>query len=540
MMESPLDVWLLFGHATTHHADVEVVSAGVDRPTRRSTYAEWAGRAQQLMHALDALGVAPGGVVGSLAWNSVDHLESYFAVPATGRVLHTLNLRLSPEELAFVVDDGGDETILADPDLLPLLVKARDIGGLRAVKSVVVFGDELPDTEAAGAGLPGLVTSAELLAGRPTVYERRAIDEQSPLGICHTSGTTGRPKGVVYTHRSTVLHSLVAATGAGFSLGPSDCVLPIVPMFHANAWGLPYAATAVGAKQVFLAGSLDAAFLLDLLAAEQITVAAGVPTVWLELVDELERRDARLPALRHVVSGGAQPPRALIRRLRERGVALLQAWGMTETSPLASVAWPKHAMRGWDAEQVLDEASCQAGLPLPTVDLAIRDDEGNDLDWDGDAMGPLLVRGPYVADRYLHDREAERFDGGWFATGDVAVGTPRGYFRIADRTKDLIKSGGEWISSVDMEAALMALPQVAEAAVIAVPDPKWQERPLACVVLRAGADLDVEAMRAHLIAAGFAKWQLPDRVELVTAIPRTSVGKFDKKALRAQFAEVTA
>jgi fatty-acyl-CoA synthase len=542
MMDMPLDVWLLFGHATTHHADVEVVSAGVDRPTRRSTYAEWAARAQQLMHALDALGVAPGGVVGSLAWNSVDHLESYFAVPATGRILHTLNLRLSPEELAYVVDDGGDEVILADADLLPLLVKARDIGGLRAVKSVVVFGTELPGTEAAGAGLPGLVTSAELLAGCPDTYERRPIDEQSPLGICYTSGTTGRPKGVVYTHRSTVLHSLVAATGAGFSIGPSDCVLPIVPMFHANAWGLPYAATAVGAKQVFLAGSLDAAFLLGLLTEEEVTVAAGVPTVWLELADELDRRDARLPALRHVVSGGAQPPRALIRRLRARGVGLLQAWGMTETSPLASVAWPKHGMRHWDAEQVLGEASCQAGLPLPTVDLAIRDEEhGAELPWDGTSMGPLLVRGPYVVDRYLHDHDHERFADGWFATGDVAVGTSRGYFRIADRTKDLIKSGGEWISSVDMEAALMALPQVAEAAVVAVPDPKWQERPLACVVLRDGAGLEIDEVRAHLVTSGFAKWQLPDRVELVTAIPRTSVGKFDKRALRARYTtEVTA
>jgi fatty-acyl-CoA synthase len=537
MMDLPLDVWQLFGHATTHHADVEVVSAGVDRPTRRSTYAEWAGRAQQLMHALDDLGLAPGAVVGTLAWNSVDHLESYFAVPATGRVLHTLNLRLSPEELAYIVDDAGDEAVLVDPDLVPLLAKARDTGGLRGLKHVVVFGDELPDVD-----LPGLTMSTELLAGRPDTYERPRLDELSPLGICYTSGTTGRPKGVVYTHRSTVLHSLVAATGAGFAIGPGDCVLPIVPMFHANAWGLPYAATAVGAKQTFLAGSLDAAFLVDLLAAEEVTVAAGVPTVWLELVDELERRGTTLPALRHVVSGGAQPPRALIRRLRERGVPLLQAWGMTETSPLASVAWPKHGMRHWDPDRVLDEVSSQAGLPLPTVDLAIRDETGGaDLDWDGEAMGALLVRGPYVIDRYLHDHDPDRFADGWFATGDVAVGTPGGYFRIADRTKDLIKSGGEWISSVDMEASLMALPEVAEAAVIAIPDPKWQERPMACVVLRDGAELDVAAVTAHLLAAGFAKWQLPDRIELVTAIPRTSVGKFDKKALRARYAtEVSA
>jgi fatty-acyl-CoA synthase len=300
---------------------------------------------------------------------------------------------------------------------------------------------------------------------------------------------------------------------------------------------------------VFLGGSLDASLLVDLFLSEDVTVAAGVPTVWLEVADELDRRDISPPALRHVVSGGAQPPRALIQRLRDRGIPLLQAWGMTETSPLASVAWPKHSMRGWDAERVLDEASCQAGLPLPTVDLTIRaEDGGDELPWDGEAMGRLLVRGPYVVDSYLHGRGAEQFvvDGAqgqevsWFATGDVAVGTPGGYFRIADRTKDLIKSGGEWISSVDMEAALMAVPEVAEAAVVAIPDPKWQERPLACVVLRDGAALDVDTVRQHLLAAGFAKWQLPDRVEVIDAIPRTSVGKFDKKVLRARFSDATA
>ncbi len=548
MMDMPLDVWQLFAHAATHFADVEIVSAVSGGGVERTTYGEFAGRTQQLMHALDALGVDAQAPVGTLAWNSERHLEAYFAVPATGRVLHTLNLRLSLEELAFVIDDAGDQAILADPDLLPLLVKARGVTGLQSLRQVVVLGDEMPDVD-----LPGLVTSAELLAGRPQTYERRPIPEETPLGICYTSGTTGRPKGVVYTHRSTVLHALAVATGAGFSLGPIDCVLPVVPMFHANAWGMPYAATAVGAKQVFLAGSLDCTQLVDLIATEEVTVTAGVPTVWLEVVDELERRDLALPALRHIVCGGAQPPRALIARLRDRGIPLLQAWGMTETSPLASVAWPKHGMRHWPANRVLDAASCQAGLPLPTVDLTICAEDGtDDLPWDGEAMGRLLVRGPYVVDGYLHGRGQEQFvapraqDGVapraqgtepvWFATGDVAVGTPNGYFRIADRTKDLIKSGGEWISSVDMEAALMALPEVAEAAVVAVPDPKWLERPLACVVLRDGAALDVERVRAHLLDAGFAKWQLPDRVEPVTALPRTSVGKFDKKALRAQFA----
>ena len=532
MMDIPLDAWLLFAHAESHYADVEIVSATADGSVERRTYGEFAARTQQLMHALDGLDLAPGAVVATLAWNSGRHLEAYFAVPCTGRVLHTLNLRLSPEELAFIIDDAGDEAIIVDADLVPLLAKARAAGGLGKVRHVVVMGG---DTD---ADLPGLIAYDELLANRPTSYPPRHSAEDAPLGICYTSGTTGRPKGVVYTHRSTVLHALAVATGAGFSIGPSDCVLPVVPMFHANAWGMPYAATAVGAKQVFLAGSLDCGLLVDLMRDEAVTVAAGVPTVWLDVAGELERRDVALPALRHIVCGGAQPPSALITRLRARGIPLLQAWGMTETSPLASVAWPKHHMRDWDDDRLLAEASCQAGLPLPSVDLAIRDEiSGDEAPWDGAAMGRLLVRGPYVVDGYLHGRGAEQFEDGWFATGDVAVGTPGGYFRIADRTKDLIKSGGEWISSVDMEAALMALPEVAEAAVIAVPDPKWLERPLACVVLRDGASLALDRVHAHLADAGFAKWQLPDRVEVISAIPRTSVGKFDKKLLRAQFAD---
>jgi fatty-acyl-CoA synthase len=267
-------------------------------------------------------------------------------------------------------------------------------------------------------------------------------------------------------------------------------------------------------------------------------VAAGVPTVWLEVVEEMARRGARPQALRHIVCGGARPPAALTARLRrDFGIPLLQAWGMTETSPLATVAWPKHHMTGYDDERLIDEVASQAGLPLPTVDVAIREEDGTgDVDWDGETMGRLLVRGPYVVDSYLRREGAECFEDGWFVTGDVAVGLPNGYFHIADRTKDLIKSGGEWISSVDMESALMALPDVAEAAVIAIPDPKWQERPLACVAVRDGVSFDEESAREHLLAAGFAKWQLPDRFEVVAAIPRTSVGKFDKKVLRRKFA----
>jgi fatty-acyl-CoA synthase len=323
------------------------------------------------------------------------------------------------------------------------------------------------------------------------------------------------------------------------SIGPGDAALPQVPMFHANAWGMPYAATAVGAKQVFFAGALEPVAFVDLLAAERVTVAAGVPTVWLGVADELARRGGGLPDLRHIICGGAQPPRALIERYAsEFGLRIVQAWGMTETSPLASVAWPQERMRDWPEDKITSAARTQAGLPLPGVEVSVRDDHGHPVPADGESMGDLYVRGPWVVDGYLNGLGTDAFsDDGWFRTGDVAVASPDGYFVIADRTKDLIKSGGEWISSVDMEARVMEMAGVTEAAVIAIPDPKWQERPLVCVVVQPGTEITVEQIRDHLVEGGFAKWQLPDRVECIEAVPKTSVGKFDKKVLRARFAE---
>jgi fatty-acyl-CoA synthase len=534
MMDVQLNAWLLFEHAPLHYPSTEVVTQLPSREVHRYTYADYGRRTQQLMHALDRLGLERGVPVATLAWNGYRHLECYFAVPCTGRVLHTLNLRLSPEDLGYIIGHAKDKAIFVDADLLPLLEKVHADGGLTGVDHVVVLGSDVPDSS-----LSGLIAYEDLLSDAPERYAPIDIPESTPLGLCYTSGTTGRPKGAVYTHRSTFLHSLAASSVAGIGMGPQDSVLPVVPMFHANAWGMPHAAVAVGAKQVFSAGALDPAALVDLMIDERVTVTGGVPTVWLAVADELSKRGARLPDVRHAMCGGSQPPRSLIERFRQEfGLPIVQAWGMTETSPLASVAWPKEHMRDWDEDRLTTVVRTQAGIPLPGVNVTIRDDNDEDVPWDGTTMGALLVRGPWVVDSYLYGDGAEQFTtDGWFRTGDVAIGSPDGYFVIADRTKDLIKSGGEWISSVDMEAAIMAMPQVLEAAVIAVPDPKWQERPMACVVPRQGEQVTVDEVRTHLEASGFAKWQLPDRVEIIDTVPKTGVGKFDKKVLRARFSD---
>ena len=533
MMDVQLNSWLLFSHVAAHHGDVEIVSRFPGGEMHRYRYRDMARRAQQLMHVLDDLGVPPRARVATLAWNHYRHLECYFGIPCAGRVLHTLNLRLSPAELAFIVGDAEDRVILVDPDLLPLVQQVAAEGGLESVEHVIVLGDAVPE----GAP-PGAKAYEALLAAQPEIYTPIDIPEGSPFGMCYTSGTTGRSKGVVYTHRSVFLHSMAVCTAAAMSVGPQDCALPVVPMFHAMAWGLPHAAAAAGAKLVFLAGALDVAALADLLDEERVTVSAGVPTVWLELTGELERRGRAPSALQRLVVGGSQPPRQLIERyLEDFGIPILQAWGMTETSPLASVAIPRHEWHALADDEVTTRGRCQAGLPMFGLDISVRDPDGNEVPADGETMGDLYVRGPWVAASYWKGAGADQFEDGWFHTGDVAIKSRDGYFVIADRTKDMIKSGGEWISSVDMEGHIMAMAQVAEAAVVAVPDPKWQERPLACVVPRPGASVTLEELRTHLETQGWARWQLPDRLEIIAEVPRTSVGKFDKKVLRARFAD---
>jgi fatty-acyl-CoA synthase len=529
MMPVQLNAWLLFHNARAHFGNTEIVSkerGGL----HRYTYDEFTRRTEQLMHALDALDIAPGERVATLAWNHYRHLECYFAVPCTGRMLHTLNLRLSLEDLAYIIEHADDRAIFVDPDQVATLERLAPVLG--RVHHIVVLG-EVPRST-----LPNLVAYEDLIRGRPDRYPRRDIPEDTPLGLCYTSGTTGRPKGVVYTHRSTFLHSLVATSAASIGLGPSDAVMPIVPMFHANAWGIAHAAVMVGAKIVMCGRDHDPASLVDLLQRERVTLSAGVPTIWFGVADELTRRSIKLPDLRRALVGGSQPPTSLIERYRrEFGIALLQAWGMTETSPLASLAQPKEAMRDWPEDRLTEAVRAQAGLPLPGISVTIRGTDGAETPRDGKTMGDLLVRGPWVADSYYKGEGREQFtDDGWFRTGDVAIASSDGYFVIGDRTKDLIKSGGEWISSVDMERAIMALPEVAEAAVIAIPDDKWQERPLACIAVRSGHQLGLPRVHAHLKDHGFASWQLPDRIEIIDAVPKTSVGKFDKKALRARYA----
>ena len=530
IMDEQLTTWLLFDHVERHFGDVEIVTQRQDGERHRYQYAEMATRTYSLMNALDTLGISEGGRFATLAWNSFEHLECYFGVPGTGRVLHTLNSRLSLDDLTFIINDAEDEAIIFAPDLLEVVTALAP--HVPTVRHFIIMGDHLPtDTPI------NLLSYEELLAASSQRYPRKNFSEYTPAGLCYTSGTTGRPKGALYTHRSTYLHAQACASGAGMQIGPSDCVLPVVPMFHANAWGMVYAGISVGAKIVFGPPRFDPPSFLKLLREERVTVTGGVPTVWIALAEELAANPTPLPDLREIICGGSQPPVPLIKRYRDEfGLRIVQAWGMTETSPLASIARPKHHMRDLDPDTILTTVQSQGGTPLCGIAISLRDADGNEVPFDGSTMGNLYVRGAWVVDSYTKNRSSESFTAdGWFQTGDVAIGNPAGYFTIVDRTKDLIKSGGEWISSVAMEGALMGIDGVVESAVIAVPDPKWQERPLPFLVLAPGATITLEMIHTHLLNAGFAKWQLPERFETIDSVPRTSVGKFDKKVLRQPY-----
>ncbi|MBI5279475.1 MAG: long-chain-fatty-acid--CoA ligase [Burkholderiales bacterium] len=536
MMAAPLSLNHLLERAGKLFAANEIVSRLPDKTLRRHSYGEFYRRARALAHALQGAGLRKGDRVATLSWNHHAHLECYFGIPAAGGVMHTLNLRLSPDEIGWIAGNAEDRFLIVDDVLLPLY---KQFAHLHKFEKVIVF-------PFSGAAVPAGFDDYEALLARadPDGFSYAGHDEDDPVAMCYTSGTTGRPKGVVYSHRSTVLHTLVASLGDFWGLRGTDVVLPVTPMFHANCWGMPYGVVMMGVKVVFPGPHLHPEDLLDLMQLEPPTLSLGVPTIWLGLIQAFDAAQSagspnhgrwKLPRGMKSMVGGAAVPESLIRAFDRHGVWIKQGWGMTETSPVCTVAYPRDEL-GEATDDVKYARAATAGVPVPLVDLRVWGDEG-ELPWDGKSVGEIQVSGPFITGSYHRvPVEPDKFTAdGWLRTGDVAAVDELGFVRITDRTKDLVKSGGEWISSVDLENALMGHPAVAEAAVIAIPDEKWSERPLACVVLKQGAQATAADFAPHLLKHGFAKWQLPDRYEFIDAIPRTSTGKFWKLKLRERF-----
>ncbi|WP_030409021.1 long-chain fatty acid--CoA ligase [Streptomyces albus] len=533
----PLLVSRILTHGSTVHGRSRITTWTGEGEPRRQSFAETGARAAQLAHALrDELGVRPGDVLGTLMWNNAEHVEAYFAVPSMAAVLHTLNLRLPAEQLAFIVNHARDRVILVNGSLLPLL--APLLPRLSTVEHLVVVGPG--DTSLLEGCAPRVHEYEHLLAGRPTSYDWPQVDERTPAAMCYTSGTTGDPKGVVYSHRSVYLHSMQVNMAESMGLTTADTTLPVVPMFHVNAWGLPHAVFMTGVGLLLPDRFLQPAPLAEMIEAERPTHAAAVPVIWQGLLAELAATPRDISSLRTVTIGGSACPPSMMRAFEERhGVRVCHAWGMTETSPLGSLA---HPPGGLSPEEEWPYRITQGRFPAG-VEARLAAPDGGFAPWDGTSPGELEVRGPWIAAAYFGGagepplRPEDRFSpDGWLRTGDVGVISPDGYLTLTDRAKDVIKSGGEWISSVELENALMAHEAVAEAAVIAVPDDKWGERPLAAVVLKEGREaVPYEELRAFL-AGSVAKWQLPERWTTLDAVPKTSVGKFDKKVLRARYA----
>jgi len=528
MQEVPLSIPMILRRARDFFPDRLVISRRADRSIVRTPYGEVIMRAGRLAKALRALGVRDGERVATLAWNHQRHLEAYFGVPSMGAVLHTLNLRLHPSDLAYIINHAEDQVVLVDQVLWPLWEKVQPYV---KVQHVVVMrdGDELP---------PGTIDYESLLAnadGGEFAFDD--CDERTAAAMCYTSGTTGRPKGVLYSHRSMLLHTLMSMSSDGAAICERDVMLPVVPMFHVNAWGFPYTTAFVGASQVHPGPHLDPASLLELMAGERVTMAAGVPTIWLGILQALDQKPGHwdLSAMRMTLVGGAAPPEAMIRGFKERhGVVVQQGWGMTEMSPIGSVSRLQRKHDDLPSHEQFRQLA-RAGYPVPGVEVRARSEEGV-VPWDGTTMGELEVRGPWIVREYYRPEDVvtQFTDDGWFRTGDIVTIAPDGCLTIADRAKDVIKSGGEWVSSVAVEGALMGHADVFEAAVVGLPHPRWSERPFAVVVRKPGTMVDEQALKAW-IAERFASWWVPDEIVFVESIPKTGTGKVQKSAIREQY-----
>ncbi|MEQ8859817.1 MAG: long-chain fatty acid--CoA ligase [Pseudomonadales bacterium] len=531
MQHTPLLMSNILDRGAKVAPNEEIVTA-TENGVRRQTYKQTRDRAHQLAHALADAGIGIGDRVGTFMWNGSRHLEAYHAVAGMGAVLHTLNIRLSDHDLEYIIDHAQDKVIIVDADVLPLLEKLN--GRMPSVERVIVAvedGFEDWTTE-----LPNPVDYEAFIAGKPTDYDWPQIDENSPLGLCYTSGTTGNPKGVEYEHRSQYLHTMTQCMTDSMGLSATDCLLGIVPMFHAMGWGLPWSALMLGCKQVMPHRFMDPKRLIQLVAEESVTVSAGVPTIWqgVKALYEADPGQYDLSALSRVTCGGSAPPPSLIRWYSDRlGVEMIQGWGMTETSPLATLSrrvMKRSQLNISEDDQFANVA--KAGQVMPGIEVEIFDDTFQRLPHDGETVGEILIRGPWICSEYYNDPQPEKFHDGWLITGDVGKIDAEEYLIISDRSKDLVKSGGEWISSVDLENHIVALDGVAQACVVAQPHPKWDERPVALVVLQPHAKVSKEVILEH-VAKNFAKWQLPDDVLFVDAIPLTSTGKMNKKVVRA-------
>jgi 3-(methylthio)propionyl---CoA ligase len=527
MQSQPLLISSLIDFADRHHGETEIVSRRVEGDMHRTTWRGVAARARQVAHALDGLNLLFSDRVATLAWNGYRHLELYFGVSGSGRVLHTLNPRLHPDQIAWIANHAEDQVLCFDMTFLPIVQAIH--AKCTTIRHWVALcdADKLPpDT-----GIPNLVSYESFIAGKPTTYEWPSFDENSASSMCYTSGTTGNPKAALYSHRSTILHAYAAALPDVMCLSARDSVLPVVPMFHVNAWGIPYSAALVGAKLVFPGPALDGKSVYELMEAEQVNYSAGVPTVWQMLLGHLKANNLRFSSLKRTVIGGSACPPAMIHAFRdEYGVEVLHAWGMTEMSPLGTLCTLKNKHLAMSPEEQM-KIRLKQGRAIYGVDLKIVDDQGRELPWDGKAFGDLYVKGPWTVREYFKGEGGDPLVNGWFPTGDVATIDADGYVQITDRSKDVIKSGGEWISSIDVENIAVAHPAVAMAACVGMKHPKWDERPIVAVVKKPGAQLTGEEL-LKFYEGKIAKWQIPDDVVFVDAIPLGATGKMLKTKLR--------